>query len=200
MVNPSSPQHNKGSSADSATARAEAELLQAVLSSDVYAQDGSATDESDEDVAAGQVLEISDQEASEGWQKLSSQLNQLWSEEGEQAASFQSALLQKFSSRLPVELLTQLAEKAKQISENGEALAAQMVACVQEVVDGLADDDLRVMARPMAMAMRGRASDEIAESTVKSIREADWEALSSVEQAKLSLAAARYALIEARET
>ena len=194
MVNPSSPQHNKGSGADSPQANAEAELLQAVLASDVYSWNRSEIEDADIE-SAGHVLEISDEEAAQGWQKLSSQLSQIWDEEVNQ-----SALFQKFSGRLPLDMLTRLAEKAQEISANGEALANQMVACAQEVLEGLAADDLRVMARPMAMAMRGRANDEIVETTIKSVREVDWSALSVVEQAKLSLAAARYALAEADES
>lgn len=197
MVHPSSPQHNKGSSTDAANPNAEAELLQAVLVSDAYPW--MVDDAADYEAAAeeaGQTLEISDEEASQGWQNLSAQLNQMW---GDEAQTEQSAFYQLFSGRLPAELLTRIIDKAKQVSENGEAMVTQMVVCAQEVLSGIAEADLQVMARPMAMAMRGRSSDEIVDVTVKSVRVAEWDALSPIEQAKLSLAAARYALSELDE-
>lgn len=196
MVNPSSPQHNKGSGSETALTNAQAELLQSVLSTDAYpwmVEEAAAYAEEVE--AAGQALEISDEEASQGWQRLSAQLDQSWNTEASQ-----SSLFQIFSERLPADMLTQIAQKARQVSADGESMVNQMVACVQEVLSGLAEADLQVMARPMAMAMRGRSNDEIVEATVKSIRAADWDALSPIEQAKLSLAAARYALSEVSES
>ena len=50
------------------------------------------------------------------------------------------------------------------------------------------------MARPMAFAMRGSSADEFVEATIQSVRQDDWDALSPIEQARLSLAAARYAI------
>lgn len=196
MVNPSSPQHNKGSGSDtSADARsnAEAELLQSVLAADAYPwQIEDAANYEAEAESAGQALEISDEDASNGWQALSAQLNQMWAED-----ATQSAFQQRFAGRLPADLLAQIAQKAQQISANGESMVNQMVVCAQEALSGITDADLQVMARPMAMAMRGRSSDEIVEVTVKSVRDAAWDTLSPVEQAKLSLAAAKYALSEA---
>ena len=210
MATPSS-QHNKGSGSDAAISNAEAELLQAVLVSDVYPWTVEARDRyADEADAAGQALEISDEEAAQGWQSLSAQLDQLWSSESldqgtaqqsalQQSALQQSALYQTFAGRLPVDLLARIAGKAQEVSASGESMINQMVACAQAVLSGIADSDLQVMARPMAMAMRGRSSDEIIEVTIRSIRVAEWEALSPIEKAKLSLAAARYAIAEAEE-
>ncbi|MFK8182905.1 MAG: hypothetical protein AB8B99_05980 [Phormidesmis sp.] len=198
MANPSSPQHNKGSGSDAATPNnAEAELLHSVLVSDAYPWTIDVADEyAAAAEAAGQALEISDEDASQGWQRLSMQLNQMWSGEAEVQSS---DLFQTFAGRLSVEMLTRIAEKAKQVSVSGESMVTQMVACAQEVLSGIADTDLQVMARPMAMAMRGRSSDEIVDVTIKSVRAAEWDALSPIEQAKLSLAAARYALAEVGE-
>ena len=198
MANPSFPQHNKGSSESGAVPNAEAELLQAVLMSDAYPwmlNEAAGYEEAVKE--AGQSLAISDQEASQGWQKLSAQLNQMW---GDEAQTQQSAFSQRLAGRLPAEMLARIVDKAKQVSDNGESMVNQMVVCAQEVLSGIAETDLQVMARPMAMAMRGRSNDEIVDVTVKSVRVAEWDVLSPIEQAKLSLAAARYALDEVGET
>ncbi|MEM6450764.1 MAG: hypothetical protein AAF703_10665 [Cyanobacteria bacterium P01_D01_bin.105] len=195
MTNPSSPQHNQGSSADAAISNAEAELLQSVLTTEAYPW---RMDESPEYAeaaeAAGQMLEISEAEAVQGWQALSGQLSQIW---GEAAETQSSAFQQMFAGRIPAESIARITRKAKQIAANGESMVNQMVACAQEILDEMAAADLQVMARPMAMAMRGQSTDEIVAVTVKSVREAEWETLSPIEQAKLSLAAARCALAAA---
>ena len=49
-----------------------------------------------------------------------------------------------------------------------------------------AEDDLRVFARPLAYAMRGEVASEPSSN--------DWAALSEIEQAKLTLAIAKYAM------
>ncbi len=51
------------------------------------------------------------------------------------------------------------------------------------------------MARPVALAMRSGEADSL-DTLVQSVRAADWEDLSAVEQAKLSLAIVRYALAD----
>jgi len=202
MVNPSSPQHNKGSGANAAAPNAEAELLQSVLSAEAYPWSMDKAETYEEGVeAAGQALEISDEEAAQGWQRLSAHLDQALVDpasinQTQSAEAGQSALFRVFAERIPADMLTQIAQKAGQISKNGESMVNQMVACAQEIMSELAETDLQVIARPMALAMRGRSNDEIVDATVKSVRAADWDALSPIEQAKLSLAAARYALTE----
>jgi hypothetical protein len=71
------------------------------------------------------------------------------------------------------------------------------VQCVQDALPNLAEDDLYVLARPLAYAMRG--NDAPIESTLERVRSIEWDALSDVEQARLSLAIARFALAELEE-
>ncbi|MEN8447657.1 MAG: hypothetical protein ABG776_21880, partial [Cyanobacteria bacterium J06555_13] len=82
---------------------------------------------------------------------------------------------------------------------SGQTILDQMVMCVQDVMGTMAAADLQVFGRPMALAMRSTSSDEILEATIQSIRSVEWEALSPIEQAKLSLAVARYAISEAEK-
>ncbi len=178
---------------------AQAELLQAVLETEGYPwlADETSVTYSKEIENAGLALEISEDEAAQGWQGLSTQLNQMW---GDRTAedSLTDQLVVKFAESLPSEVITRIGENAQRIASeaksSGQSMLDQMVACVQDVMTQMADDDLRVMGRPMAMAMRGNSADEFVTATIQSIRTAEWEALSPIEQARLSLAAARYAL------
>jgi hypothetical protein len=96
---------------------------------------------------------------------------------------------------MPQNLLNQLAANVQTAAQSGNALIDQLVASAQTVLSGWEADDLQVMARPPAMAMRG-GQEEILDVTLQSIRQVDWEELSEVEQARLSLVVARYALGE----
>jgi hypothetical protein len=196
MVNPSSPEPN--------LTAAQSELLRAVLASEAYPwQPDEAAESAAQLEAIGQLLEISDDEAAQAWQGISQQLSAVWSAGGEsrQSEVLRSetwALQQKFGDRLPTALLVHIGAKAQQLIRSGQAeslsMVAQMVNCVQAVLTQVAEADLQVIARPMAVAMRGNSSDEFVEATIQSVRQADWHDLSPIEQARLSLAAARYAI------
>ncbi|MEO0770553.1 MAG: hypothetical protein AAFY72_14190 [Cyanobacteria bacterium J06649_4] len=197
MVNSSSFNGDGDMDTSKEVSAIQAELLQAVLDTEQSAP-WLATETAEEygsrAEAAGAALEISDDEAASGWQALSQQLNQLWGETAEENVSVLSRLQQKFAGRLPSDLLAMIGEKAQQVSKSGQPMVEQLVSCVQDGFTNLATTDLQVMARPMAFAMRGNSADELIEATIQSVRKADWKALSPIEQARLSLAAARYAI------
>ena len=172
------------------------ELLQTILDTEqsspwISAETASEYDE--QIFKAGAALEISDSEAARGWQVLSAQLNGLWNV-AENSLLVQ--LQQKFAERLPAQMLAMIAEKAQQMVRSGEPMVKQMIDCVQDGLSNVAETDLQVMARPMAFAMRGSSADEFVEATIQSVRQVEWEALSPIEQSKLSLAAARYAIAQ----
>ncbi|MEO1094943.1 MAG: hypothetical protein AAFX01_08585 [Cyanobacteria bacterium J06638_28] len=126
------------------------------------------------------------------WQQISQQAAQLWSET---PSSLTTLLAQRFEMRMPASLLTQLAAKAQEASDSGKVLLDQLVDCAQTVLTGWAADDLQVMARPLALAMRD-GHGEVLDATLRSVRPLEWQDLSEIEQARLSLAIARYALDE----
>lgn len=199
MVNPSTPTGDQDEAAlKPALRNAQAELLQAVLETEAYPwlANETAKNYSEEAEAAGQALEISDDEVAKGWEVLSTRLNGMWGDTG-----IVAQLKQKFANRLPAEMMARIGERAQQMVSSGEAagqnVLEQMLACVQDVLSYVAEDDLRVIGRPMATAMRGSSADELLEVTIKSVRAAEWEALSPIEQARLGLAAARYAVAQA---
>jgi hypothetical protein len=105
-------------------------------------------------------------------------LDQLWDQ------SLQAALARKFAT-VPAAMLAQIAAQATQMVQTSNDLLDQLTTCVQSVLPEWALEDLQVLARPMAYAMRG----ESAELTTN-----DWATLSATEQAKLTLAIADYAL------
>ncbi|MEL6468526.1 MAG: hypothetical protein AAFQ74_02260 [Cyanobacteria bacterium J06623_4] len=181
----------------------QAALLQAVLDTEQSAPwlaEGAAAEYESRLESAGAALEISEEEAAAGWQGLSAQLSQIWTDATNgvvaENAGVLAQLQQRFGERLPGHLLTVIADKAQQAARGAEPMVAQMISCVQDEFAQLAVADLQVMARPMAFAMRGNSADELVEATIQSIRVGDWETLSPIEQARLSLAAARYAIAQ----
>lgn len=121
-----------------------------------------------------------------------SRLDTLWA-----TTSLQATLTQQFGVRMPQPLLNAIAHRAQQVVSTSRSLADQLVQCAQAALDNLselAEDDLYVLARPLASPMRSVNSQSTTESTLQSVRTAAWEELSELEQARLSLAIASYAL------
>jgi hypothetical protein len=135
----------------------------------------------------GDDLEIASQ-----WSQVSALATALW-ESSEN--NLLTTLTQKFGTRMPQALLTRLTAQVQAAANSGQALMDQLVTSTQAVITDFAVEDLQVMARPMAMAMRSGETETV-DAVVQSIRTADWEDLSEMEQARLSLAIARYALAE----
>ena len=135
----------------------------------------------------GDDLEIASQ-----WSQVSALATALW-ESAE--TSLLASLTQKFGTRMPQYLLAQLAAQVQTVADSGQVLMDQLVTATHAVLTDFAVDDLQVMARPVALAMRSGEADSL-DTLVQSVRAADWEDLSAVEQAKLSLAIARYAIAE----
>ena len=121
------------------------------------------------------------------WPQVSQLAAQLWESPTQ---SLLATLTQKFGARMPAHLLQTLAASTLVVASDSGALIDQLVTAAQSVLTGWDADDLNVMARPLAMAMRS-GQEEILEATLRSVRQTDWAALSEVEQARLSLAIAR---------
>ncbi|MEL6492118.1 MAG: hypothetical protein AAFV85_20070 [Cyanobacteria bacterium J06634_6] len=186
---------------NAALSKTQAELLQSILDTEqsspwVAAETAGAYDETL--AAAGEALEFSDEEAASGWQGLSATLSQIWGDAtGE--SSMLARLQAKFANRLPSDVLAMIGEKAQQVVQSGQPMVDQLITCVQDGFENMATADLQVMARPMAFAMRGNSAEEFVDATISSVRVDEWSALSPIEQARLSLAAARYAISQADE-
>ncbi|WP_416666940.1 hypothetical protein [Egbenema bharatensis] len=151
-------------------------------------------------LAAGWSME----DLSEQGQILSDRVEQLWSSfpsavEDASVDELSSTLFQRFAARVPQQLLQTIAQRAQQVVSQNLSLADQLVLCVQECLPNWGEDDLQVFARPLAFQMRSPET-EVLESTLQSIRADHWTELSEIEQARLSLVIARYAIIHAPHT
>jgi hypothetical protein len=140
---------------------------------------------------------IEEDEVSSRADRFFAKIDQLWATAT--PLSLQDALVQRFAARIPQNLLTAIAQRAQAVVSSSLAsadqLADQLVQCVQEVATTLAADDLIPLAHPLAVTRGGNLQDAI-DATLSKVPQLAWEQLSSVQQARLSLAAARYALSE----
>jgi hypothetical protein len=97
--------------------------------------------------------------------------------------------------QLPQQLLDNIFRNAQKVLNENLSLADQLVACVQDLLPEWGGEDLHVLARPLAYAMRD-SETEMLEAALRKVRCVAWTELSGVEQARLSLAIARYALAQ----
>lgn len=112
--------------------------------------------------------------------------------------SLQAKLFAQFASQVPQEWLAAISRQASQVVQSQKSLGAQLVQCVQDLVPNCLEEDLLVLGRPYAYAMRSNQS--VAPIQLEFAAE-QWATLSEIQQAKISLAIARYALeqIQAEE-
>jgi len=142
-----------------------------------------------------QALNLDDWQADEIADRTNAffaQIDKLWS-----ATSLHTTLADRFVNRIPSNLLTAIVERAQQIATTSAALADQLIECVQDLLPNLVVEDIEVLARPLAYAMRD--GSEAVQATLQRIRPVAWEELSEIEQARLSLAIARSALDELKQ-
>lgn len=129
---------------------------------------------------------LTDTEVNQRSEAFFTQVEQLYT-----ATTLQQTLLQRFADQMPRDLLNRLTQTAlkvgQQMSDCSVSLADQLVECVQDILPQWQAEDLYVLARPFAYSMLGAETE---------VRDTDWAELSEVEQARMSLAVARYALSE----
>ncbi|MEH2066924.1 MAG: hypothetical protein V7K47_01920 [Nostoc sp.] len=109
--------------------------------------------------------------------------------------NLQETLRNTFCSCVPQTLLNTIAAKAAEIFSPQQFRGEQLVECVQTVLPTWGAEDLLVLARPFAYAMRSSESHNQT-PTISNINDSEWTALSEIEQAKVSLAIAYYALTQ----
>lgn len=108
---------------------------------------------------------------------------------------FSVPVAQRFANLVPQDWLASMVEKAKAIAADKMSLADKLVECVAELVPSLVQEDLFVLARPLAYSMRDESTS--IESLVAAASATPWTELSEVSKAKLSLAIARYLIDDA---
>ncbi|MEH2379560.1 MAG: hypothetical protein V7K27_11865 [Nostoc sp.] len=109
--------------------------------------------------------------------------------------NLQETLRTTFSAYVPQELLNAIASKAAEIFAARQLISEQLVECVQTVLPTWGTEDLLVLARPFAYAMRSSESPNPA-SALTNLKNSEWTVLSEVEKAKVSLAIASYAFTQ----
>ncbi|MGD1859446.1 MAG: hypothetical protein ACFB0E_05685 [Leptolyngbyaceae cyanobacterium] len=173
----------------------ELELLHALLSEDIsypWNPYSPATAEYLDRLESGTDADFEDDSVmTSQWTQVSNLAAALWAPSDGQVG-LAEMLAQKFGARMPSHLLTQLATQVQTAADSGQVLIDQLVQSAQSVLTGWSVDDLQVMARP-ALAMRSSQGNSL-EAMVETIRPVDWDELTDVEQARLALAIARYAL------
>lgn len=135
----------------------------------------------------------SDEEISSRSQRLFSQIDDCWMQERAADRAVKMSLYQRFAGYVPQSWIDAIAQKATEICSAKLSLADQLVQCVNSLLPYWAEEDLQVLARPLACAMRG-SEPEAVESALSVVRQVDWTELSEMEQARISIAIARSAL------
>lgn len=113
-------------------------------------------------------------------------------------ASIQESLASQFAALVPMSWLEDIASRAARVAAQitNISAATQLVQCTRGLFPDWAEEDLQVLARPFAYAMRGTA----VESTLATTKHRDWTTLSEIERVKLSLAIASFVLAQLENT
>lgn len=102
-----------------------------------------------------------------------------------------AALTTKFGARVPQQWLAQIATNVSNLATSKLEPVEQLVQSVQDLLSNWATDDLLVMARPYAYAMRCNPGVDNPDNIVRPL---EWIELSEMERAKLTILIAQYAI------
>jgi hypothetical protein len=150
--------------------------------------------------AEAQLLmdELLDSELNTRSHTFYNQLDSLWNNYNRTTnvgvvASLKESLQTAIASRVPHEWIERIVEKAANIFNPQQPMSEQLMQCAQAVLPNLGVDDLLVLARPFAYAMRNGEPQSL-ESALNKVGQQEWNNLSEIEQAKVSLAVAYHAI------
>jgi hypothetical protein len=134
----------------------------------------------------------SDAEISQKSQSFFNTIQSCWDKPAEKAQSSAVATLSaKFGARVPQQWLEQIAANASALASSNLEPVEQLVSAVRDLLSNWATDDLLVMARPYAYAMRCNPGVDNPDNIVRPLA---WEQLSELERAKLTILIAQYAI------
>jgi hypothetical protein len=102
-----------------------------------------------------------------------------------------TTLTQQFANRVPQSWLNAIASKVSNLAASKLEPAEKLVQSVQDLLINWSADDLLVMVRPYAYAMR---CDTGVADPQNIVRPVAWEQLSELEKAKFTILIAQYAL------
>lgn len=98
-------------------------------------------------------------------------------------------LFDKFAALLPVDSLNRLVEQAEIVAKQPLDTLERVVACIRPLFPLCSEEDLRLLARPYALAMRDGSEKAI-------VNQKDWRTLSEIERIRLGSAIATEILAE----
>ncbi|MDJ0737000.1 MAG: hypothetical protein QNJ47_23520 [Nostocaceae cyanobacterium] len=158
------------------------------------------------------MQDVLDEELGARSQDFYSQLDNLWSglsstshyndtTKAADVVHLQETLQAHFATLIPQDWLVHIAQKAWEMFKTQQSVGEQLVQCVQTVLPTWSEDDLLVLARPFAYAMRSpEEENSISVSVIDKLADQDWTTLSEIEQARASLAIAYYALNQLKKS
>lgn len=188
---------------------AEQDLLSSLWQSDAHCYPWDLTPDLDATyfLALEAAADLDTWEASPGQsQAFYSHLDRLWLATTTATAATTtnvfSRLSERFADKVPADLLATIVERAQQVFQNTvptgrlstQFRLEQLVYCVQSILPTWGEEDLQVLARPLAYAMRGGEHPSATDRLLETVRPVEWGALSDIEKARLSLTIADYAL------
>jgi hypothetical protein len=128
-----------------------------------------------------------------GWQTFSQTLEAQWDTGNTATAGLVAQLTEQFGCRMPAPYVKILVAAAQALGQSGQSTLEQLVACTSQVLPHWDAADLGVLARPLAYSLRDGHS-EVLDLNLRSIPQTDWDGLSPIEQARLSLVVASVAI------
>ncbi|HEY9702503.1 MAG TPA: hypothetical protein V6C58_08660 [Allocoleopsis sp.] len=142
--------------------------------------------------AQEEILYLDDLEIKQRSQSFFAKLDKLWGDTENTLTTF----LYSHFTKVPQSLLEAIAHKAEHIFMGNLPLMEKLVQCVSPVLPNWGEDDLMVLARPLAYNMRNKRAEQ---TTLANLSNADWEELSELERVRLTIAIARFALNELKK-
>jgi hypothetical protein len=134
----------------------------------------------------------SDDEITEKSQAFFARIESCWAAPSIDAVvSPLASLTDKFGARVPQQWLAQIAANVTSLATSNLEPVEQLVSSVRDLLSNWANDDLLVMARPYAYAMRCNPGVDNPDNIVRPLA---WEELSELERAKLTILIAQYAI------
>lgn len=135
----------------------------------------------------------SDNEVAQRSQSFFTQIQACWLDTPSPELEFSPAqlLTDKFGHRVPHQWLAAIATKVSTLANSQLEPVEQLVQSVQDLLANWAADDLLVMARPYAYAMR---CDPGVSDPDRIVRPLAWTELTELERAKLTILIAQYAI------
>ena len=189
---------NKPQSSSPKSSEAEADLMNCLLASSTIDYPWNPTDPESADYYAASdrnfnLDEWSEAEISQRSQAFFTQVRGCWenSPSPELQLNPLEALTAKFGSRVPQQWLATIATNVSTLASSNLEPVEQLVQSVRELLSNWATDDLLVMARPYAYAMRCNPGVDEPDNIVRHV---EWTELSEIERAKLTILIAQYAI------